>query len=134
MASTPPADGTDDILASGRRVMDVAASVSVSRQAVLAFRAAANGLHRDGTDAATLALDLGVQDTPPGSAGLALAARLGAAPDTEGLALAWSARGAPRLHRPGDLPALAAALWPLSDADATARYATGVIPDGGRLG
>ncbi len=74
---------------------------------------------------------MGAQDTPNGSARQALAAR-GASLD--GLELLWSFRGAPHLHRRADLPALAAALWPLDDADATARIDTAVIRDGARLG
>lgn len=121
----------------------MATAVPVSRAQVLAHRAAASGLHRgsgrwsNAGDVDALApLDLGVQDTPPGSAVLALTARLGAPPPDgdAGLALAWTTRGAPHLHRPADLPALARALWPLSDADATARYGTGVIRDGASLG
>ncbi|PRH77972.1 hypothetical protein C6N75_17400 [Streptomyces solincola] len=51
----------------------MAAPVAVTRAQVLAHRvAAAQGLDRSSADPAVL--DLGVQDTPPGSAGVALAA------------------------------------------------------------
>lgn len=103
--------------------------LDVDRRQVLAYRVAAHGLARDTRSPSELTvLDLGVQDTPAGSARLALAARLPAASDggvAEGgpFALAWSIRGAPHVHRAADLPELAAALWPLSDADAVARLA-----------
>ncbi|WP_244258077.1 crosslink repair DNA glycosylase YcaQ family protein [Streptomyces sp. Tu 2975] len=101
----------------------------VTRERVLAYRVAAQGLDRS-SDAPDV-LTLGVQDTPSGAARQALAAR-GASGD--GLELVWSMRGAPHLHRRGDLRALATALWPLDDADATARISTAVIKDGARLG
>ncbi|WBB66805.1 crosslink repair DNA glycosylase YcaQ family protein [Micromonospora sp. WMMD812] len=105
----------------------------MSREQVLAYRVAAQQLDRPGLRAADLAvLALGVQDTPYGSARLALAARGAALPDDR-LTLAWSLRGAPHLHRRAALPALAAASWPLSDADATRRIA-GQIGSGARLG
>ncbi|WP_073758843.1 DNA glycosylase AlkZ-like family protein [Streptomyces sp. CB03234] len=103
--------------------------VHVSRGQVLAHRVAVHGFDRSSPDPGVLAL--GAQDTPYGSARLALAAR-GASPD--GLELVWSFRGAPHLHRRGGLPALAAALWPVDDADATARIDTAVIREGARLG
>ncbi|MER7112558.1 DNA glycosylase AlkZ-like family protein [Streptomyces sp. NPDC000229] len=101
----------------------------VSRNQVLAYRVAVHGFDR--SSPAPGMLTLGVQDTPYGSAGPALAAR-GASRD--GLELVWSFRGAPHLHRRADLRALAAALWPLDDADATARIDTAVIREGARLG
>ncbi|MFI8438083.1 DNA glycosylase AlkZ-like family protein [Streptomyces sp. NPDC079020] len=102
---------------------------NVSRERVLDYRAAAHGLDRSATEPAVL--ELGAQDTPSGSARLALAAR-GASAD--GLELVWTFRGAPHLHRRTDLPALATALWPLDDADATARISTTVIKEGAKLG
>ena len=102
--------------------------LEVDRRHVLAYRTAASGLLRDVTDPTALgALSLGIQDTNVGSARLALAARLPVG-SVDALAdpaftLLWSFRGAPHLHRTADLPALAAALWPLSDADAFARLA-----------
>ncbi|QGN47200.1 DNA glycosylase AlkZ-like family protein [Micromonospora sp. WMMD558] len=105
----------------------------VDRRRVLGYRAAAQELHRPGGRAADLAVaGLGVQDTPYGSARLALAAR-GVPPEDDRLELIWSMRGAPHLHRRTDLPALATALWPLSDADATRRIA-GQIRTGAALG
>ncbi|MER7458410.1 winged helix DNA-binding domain-containing protein [Micromonospora sp. NPDC126480] len=106
----------------------------VDRRRVLAYRAAAQQLHRPSGRAADLAVaGLGVQDTPYGSARLALAAR-GVAPDDDRLELVWSMRGAPHLHRRAELPALAAAVWPLSDADATRRIGSGQIRAGARSG
>ncbi|WP_245719088.1 DNA glycosylase AlkZ-like family protein [Micromonospora rhizosphaerae] len=108
----------------------------VTRERVLGHRVAAHQLDRPGLRPADLdVLDLGVQDTPYGSARLALAARVPAAAglDDDRLELVWSIRGAPHLHRRAELPALAAALWPLSDADA-ARRLPGQIRDGAKLG
>lgn len=97
--------------------------MQLTREQVIAHRIATQGLLRDGTSADDLAvLDFGVQDTS-GSAMLALDARLAETlPDMpESLALAWTLRGAPHLHRRSDLDRLAGALWPLSDADALTR-------------
>ncbi|MEE1735969.1 crosslink repair DNA glycosylase YcaQ family protein [Streptomyces sp. BE147] len=102
---------------------------NVSRERVLDYRAAAQQLDRSSAQPAVL--ELGAQDTPSGSARLALAAR-GASAD--GLETVWTFRGAPHLHRRRDLPALATALWPLDDADATARISTTVIKEGAKLG
>jgi hypothetical protein len=109
-------------------------TISVDRARVLAYRVAAQQLDRPGFAVDELAvLDVGVQDTPQGSAALALAARTARPADADLLAI-WSVRGAPHLHRPADLHALAAALWPLSDADATARISTTNIKEGAKLG
>ncbi|MER6593114.1 winged helix DNA-binding domain-containing protein, partial [Micromonospora purpureochromogenes] len=78
----------------------MAAVPTVDRDRVLAHRAAAQQLDRPGLRPADLAvLDLGVQDTPYGSARLALAARGAAGLDDDRLELVWAARGAPHLHR-----------------------------------
>ncbi|MFI9585289.1 winged helix DNA-binding domain-containing protein [Streptomyces sp. NPDC052236] len=109
--------------------MSSAQRIEVSREQVLAYRVASHGFDRSSPVPDVLVM--GAQDTPYGSAKLALAAR-GAS--LEGLQLVWSFRGAPHLHRRTDLPALAAALWPVDDADATARISTAVIKEGARLG
>lgn len=107
-----------------------AAVPDVSRAQVLAHRVAAHQLDRSGAAAATdLAIvDLGVQDTPAGSAAQSLAARLPEDADVDTgdgrrWASVWGVRGAPHVHRRGDLRALAAALWPVDADDAAARLA-----------
>ncbi|GAA4993167.1 crosslink repair DNA glycosylase YcaQ family protein [Kineococcus glutinatus] len=108
----------------------------MDRTRVLAHRLHVQQLHRPAPTAARdlAVVDLGVPDVPHGSAGLALAAR-GADPgDEEGLTLVWAARGAPHLHRDEELAALAAALWPLSDADAGARIRSSQVPGAAALG
>ncbi|MEH0842856.1 crosslink repair DNA glycosylase YcaQ family protein [Micromonospora sp. CPCC 205711] len=111
------------------------ATPQVHRGQVLAHRARAQQLHRPGglRPAELTVLDIGVQDTPYGSARQALAARGVIDLDDDRLTLVWSTRGAPHLHRTAELATLTAALWPLSDADATRRIA-GQIRDGARLG
>lgn len=111
-------------------------SIDVTRARVMAYRIAATGLGR-----ATAArpsglpvLDLGLQDTPYGTARLALAARTTGPLDDDALALVWATRGAPHLHRRGEIAAVARALWPLDDADATARIMSPRIAEGARLG
>jgi hypothetical protein len=111
------------------------AELDVDRRQVLAYRVTAHQLDRGHHQPSQLAvLDLGVQDTPYGSARLALAGRTSASLDDGSLTLVWSTRGAPHLHRRADLPRLARALWPFSDADATARISTTAIKEGARLG
>ncbi len=102
-----------------------------TREQVLGYRAAAQALHRPRTvRACDLAvLDIGVQDSGADGARLVFAARLpdpAAAADAaigpgEDLALAWSLRVAPYVHRRADLDAFAALAWPLSEADAVSR-------------
>jgi hypothetical protein len=97
---------------------------SVDRAQVLAYRVARQGLHRSSTPPGELdVVDLGIQDTPPGSARLALGIRTGAGLDEHGLVRAWTLRASPFLHHPQDLPKLAAALWPHSERDALGKVA-----------
>jgi hypothetical protein len=102
--------------------------VDFSREQVIAYRVAAQGLHREGRSVGKLAvLDIGVQDAAPELARLSFDARLakpvpaGGIGPGEPLALVWSLRGAPYVHRRKDLDAVAGALYPLSEADATGR-------------
>ncbi|WP_007027370.1 DNA glycosylase AlkZ-like family protein [Saccharomonospora iraqiensis] len=102
---------------------------AVDRAQVLAYRIAAQGLHRETSDPVDLAVfDLGVQDsTRRTTAGLALAARsardgeCAVLTGDERFTLAWSVRGAPHFHRAGGFGGLIRALLPLDDADARAR-------------
>lgn len=109
--------------------------MDADRSKVMAYRILAQQLQRVDLPPAKLAvLDLGVQDTPYGVARQALAARTSKPVDDPELRLVWSHRGAPHLHRTADLPALAAALWPVSDADAAARFVTTPVKASAPLG
>ncbi|HEX4223123.1 MAG TPA: winged helix DNA-binding domain-containing protein, partial [Pseudonocardiaceae bacterium] len=72
----------------------------ISREAVLGYRIAAQGLRRDTTSPRALAImGLGVQNSPPGTARLACAIRLSSIPtDFSGLRMAWTYRLSPHLH------------------------------------
>lgn len=83
------------------------AGAVVGREQVLAFRAARHGLDERRPPSALLDVagsSCGIQDTPPGSAAVALAARLDldAPPVTDELLTVWSVRGAPHLVPPAD--------------------------------
>jgi hypothetical protein len=106
--------------------------MNVTREQVLAYRVAAQGLHREAGAVTDLGvLDIGVQEAMGHPAALAFAARV--RPDVavgprdtaigpgHRLAIAWTLRGAPHVHRRRDLDAVGRALWPLSEADAAAR-------------
>lgn len=106
--------------------------MDVTREQVIAYRVAAQGLHRDAASVGELAvLDIGVQEAMGHPAALAFAARLPAGVAVgpsdlavgpgHRLALAWTLRGAPHVHRRRDLDAVARALWPLSEPDAAGR-------------
>ncbi len=106
--------------------------MDVDREQVIAYRVAVQGLHRDATTVGRLAvLDIGVQEAMGHPAALAFAARLPssvalgptdvAIGPGHRLALGWTLRGAPHVHRRRDLDQVAAALWPLSEADAAGR-------------
>ena len=90
-------------------------ALRLDRAQVLAYRAWAQGLHGTADTLTDLdALTVGLQDTPAGSAALALRHRTrDATPlDHPDLALALTMRGTPHLHRRADLPMLRAALRP----------------------
>jgi hypothetical protein len=108
----------------------------VDRAQAMAYRVAALGLAERGKDrpADLDVLDLGVQDYTPDSTRIALAARTSADLDDDRLIMVWAARGAPHLHRRRELKSLMSALWPISDADASARIKSAQIPEGMRLG
>jgi hypothetical protein len=109
-----------------------AVPTTIDRNQVLAYRTFVQGLHRDASASTEdlAVLDLGVQDTPPGSAAHALAnrSRSPSADLPEGLSTTWTLRGAPHAHRTDDLVDLARALWPWSDADALVRLDTSSSP------
>jgi len=97
---------------------------SVTRSQVLSFRVRAQQLDLDAAPSADASiLDIGVQDTGPDGALWALAnrgvdvSRLG---DGD-LVRVWTIRAAPHLYRREDLPLVAAAVEPFSDADAGKR-------------
>jgi hypothetical protein len=102
--------------------------VNVTREQVIAYRVAAQQLDRSATSVTSLAvLDIGVQDSAVHSGLLAFDARVPEPPTAtrvgpgKPIALTWSLRGAPHLHRRRDLDALAGAMWPLSEQDAAGR-------------
>ena len=102
--------------------------MQASREQVIAYRVAAQQLDRSAKTVRSLAvLDIGVQDAAGDAARLAFDARLASTPRLDvfgpdaSLALMWSLRGAPYVHRRTDLGKLARALYPLSEADATQR-------------
>jgi hypothetical protein len=102
----------------------LAGVVTVTRQQVLGHRVRAQQLDRDRTTVDEAAvLDIGVQDSGPDGAPWALAVRgvdVASLPEDE-LAMAWTIRGAPHVYRRSDLPAVAAAAEPFSEADAGKR-------------
>ena len=116
-------------------------AVSISRAQVRSFRVRAQQLQLgpgDGSEPSTASgalsttavLDIGVQDTGPDGGLWALALRgvdVSALPE-DALATVWTIRGAPHLYRRADLPAVAAAVAPFSDADAGKRIYDAVKP------
>jgi hypothetical protein len=97
--------------------------MEVTREQVLRFRVRAQELdrpHAAEVSPAAAILDLGVQDTGPDGARWALALR-GWAPDPDDLVTSWTIRGAPHVYRRAQADAVAAAVAPLSEADAAKR-------------
>ena len=99
-------------------------ATAVSRAEVLSFRIRAQQLDRGrGGLADTAVLDIGAQDTGPDGGLWALTLRgldTAALSDAD-LATLWTIRGAPHLYRRADLPSVAAAVQPYSEADAAKR-------------
>ena len=86
--------------------------MTVTRAQAVAFRVARHHLHRRAGDAQAAAV-VGLQDTPPGTAALALAARAGVAPEAlEELVMVPSVRGAPLAVARDDLAVFTAGLAP----------------------
>lgn len=99
-------------------------AVTATRAQVLAFRVRAQQLDRgSGAPADTAVLDIGVQDTGSDGGLWALANRGVdvSALSGDDLATVWTIRGAPHLYLRSDLPAVAVAVQPYSDADAGKR-------------
>ncbi len=98
------------------------AAVALTRSQVLAFRVARHGLaERFGPDGAEAAAVVGLQDTPPGTAALALAARADVAPEAlDELVLVPSVRGAPLAVAERDLAVFTAGLEPPDEEAAKA--------------
>jgi|SRR5680860_387664 len=97
--------------------------MDITREHVLRFRVHAQQLDRErsgevSTGAALL--DLGVQDTGPDGSRWALELR-GSVPDPADLFTAWTIRGAPHVYRRAEAAGVAAAVAPLSEADAAKR-------------
>ncbi len=106
-------------------------SPAVTRAQALAHRVRVHGLDRADVAVDELAVwDLGLQDSPAGSAAQSLAARLAgqfsAVPDlanTQRYRTVWGTRGAPIVVHAGDVASFAAALWPIDQVDAISRLA-----------
>jgi len=92
----------------------------VTREDVLRYRVHRQGIGGRASVAEAPVLDLGVQDTGYDGAGWALEIR-GIRPAADDLALAWTLRGAPHAYRRAELPQVAAATAPYSEADAAKR-------------
>ncbi len=95
--------------------------MKVSRDDVLRFRVHTQQLDRAaGTADDAAVLDLGVQDTGPDGARWALEVRGVRTADADVLT-AWTLRGAPHVYRRADAAKVAAAVAPMSEADARKR-------------
>ena len=97
-------------------------AISLTRRQVVAFRLARHNLSaRLGPDGAQAAAWVGLQDTPPGTAALALAARADVAPEALGeLVLVPSIRGAPLAVAERDLAVFTTGLEPPDEEAARA--------------
>jgi hypothetical protein len=99
-----------------------ASALEVTREQALAFRLRRHHLaERLAPKQAEAAAVVGLQDTPPGTAGVALAARADAGPDVlDELVLVPSIRGAPLAVAERDLPIFTAGLAPPDEEAAKA--------------
>lgn len=97
-------------------------AVRLTRRQVVDFRVARHNLvERLGPDGTQAAAAVGLQDTPPGTAGLALAARADVGPDAlDELVLVPSVRGAPLAVAERDLAVFTAGLEPPDEEAARA--------------
>ena len=97
-------------------------AVALTRTQAVAFRVARHGLaERLGPDGAEAAAVVGLQDTPPGTAALALAARADVAPEAlDELVVVPSVRGAPLAVAEPDLAVFTAGLAPPDEEAAKA--------------
>jgi Winged helix DNA-binding domain len=95
---------------------------TVTRRQVVAFRVARHGLvERLAADGAQAAAVVGLQDTPPGTAAVSLAARADVAPEAlDELVLVPSVRGAPLALAERDLAVFTAGLEPPDEEAARA--------------
>jgi hypothetical protein len=94
--------------------------MAITREQVLRYRVRTQELDTPGRRSDAAILDLGVQDTGPDGARWALEIR-GATVDPGDLVYAWTLRGAPHAYRRAEAAAVAAAVAPLSEADAAKR-------------
>lgn len=102
------------------RLESPGSETSVTRKQAFAFRIARHHLHERVADAEAAAV-VGLQDTPPGTAALALAARADVPPTAlEDLALVPSLRGAPLAVASRDLAIFTAGLAPPDEEAAKA--------------
>src|SRR5215207_11120053 len=97
-------------------------AMRLTRGQALSFRLARHNLgQRLDSDGAEAAAVVGLQDTPPGTAALALAARADVGPDAlDELVLVPSIRGAPLAVAPQDLAVFTAGLEPPGEEAAKA--------------
>ena len=100
-------------------------ALELTRRQAFAFRLARHHLaERLGADGVAAAAVVGLQDTPPGTAALSLAARADVAPETlDDLVLVPSIRGAPLAVAPQDLAVFTAGLAPPDEQAAQALIA-----------
>lgn len=102
--------------------------MAVSREQIIAFRLASQHL-AERTDGLLDVARMGVQDSPPGSALIALNARVqNLSPDSlDGLFRTWSLRGAPFCFPPEDAPVFTTGVLP-PDEQGLRHFLPGLVP------